>query len=193
MAIFTRFDDIPLFKYGLILADPPWHFENWGADDAPRSPAGHYRTMSIDQIQALPVRDLAGKDCTLVLWKHPSISPHSTQMVMNNWGFHYVTEGCWGKVTKSEPIRPHIGMGRVLRNAHETFYIGSVGKPKIEDRGIPSLILEPKTRHSAKPQGIYQTCDRLCQDGFKLDLFSRQERPGWDAFGDEVEPITEGE
>jgi ParB-like nuclease domain/MT-A70 len=54
-------------RFVVILADPPWKFDTYsdkGEDEA----AGHYDTMPLDRIKALPVKMLAAKDCVLLLW-----------------------------------------------------------------------------------------------------------------------------
>ena len=52
-------------KYSVIYADPPWRYQNWkGQGVAER----HYPTMTLEDIKALPVAGLAGKDCVLFLW-----------------------------------------------------------------------------------------------------------------------------
>ena len=49
----------------MIYADPPWRYQNWkGQGVAER----HYPTMTLEDIKALPVAGLAGKDCVLFLW-----------------------------------------------------------------------------------------------------------------------------
>ena len=52
-------------KYSIIYADPPWRYERNGVQGAAEK---HYATMSIDELCALPVPELAAKDCALFLW-----------------------------------------------------------------------------------------------------------------------------
>ena len=49
-------------KYNIIYADPPWHFQNWNNDKAQTNPANHYKTMTMKDIENLPVSDIADKD-----------------------------------------------------------------------------------------------------------------------------------
>ena len=52
-------------KYGVIYADPPWRYRN---KPSGRSPEDHYPTMHIDDIAALPVKELADEPNRLSLF-----------------------------------------------------------------------------------------------------------------------------
>jgi N6-adenosine-specific RNA methylase IME4 len=45
-------------KYGIIYADPPWHYKVYSKKGEGRSAESHYSTMSIEDIRALPVSKL---------------------------------------------------------------------------------------------------------------------------------------
>ena len=69
--------------YRVIVADPAWKFSTGPS----RNPSNHYRTMSIREIKALPVRELAHPDgARLILWV-PFRSVHQAIEVINVWGF----------------------------------------------------------------------------------------------------------
>ena len=40
--------------------------------------------------------------------------------------------------------------------------------------------------HSRKPEEAFEAAEKLVPNVERIELFSRQARPGWDAFGDEV-------
>jgi N6-adenosine-specific RNA methylase IME4 len=46
-------------RYGVIYADPPWHWKAWSKKGTGRAAVSHYDTMSVDEIKAVPVWDLA--------------------------------------------------------------------------------------------------------------------------------------
>lgn len=50
-------------KYSVIYADPPWRYERSKVQGAAEK---HYPTMGIDELCALPVPELAAKDCSPV-------------------------------------------------------------------------------------------------------------------------------
>ena len=52
-------------KYKIIYADPPWRYERSKVQGAAEK---HYPTMSIAELCALPVKEIADKDCILFLW-----------------------------------------------------------------------------------------------------------------------------
>jgi len=53
-------------KYSVILADPPWQYEFSATNQ--RKIENHYPTMTIDELQQLPVYEIANKDSILFLW-----------------------------------------------------------------------------------------------------------------------------
>ena len=52
-------------NYSIIYADPPWRYAQKGLQGAAER---HYPTMTIDELCALPVADLAARDSALFLW-----------------------------------------------------------------------------------------------------------------------------
>ena len=58
----------PNKKYKVIYADPPWHFQNWNNAKAQTNPEKHYPTMTMKDIEELPVGDIADDDCVLFMW-----------------------------------------------------------------------------------------------------------------------------
>ena len=185
MTVYTDISQVPLFKYHLIMADNPWRFQNYGRPNE-RSAEAHYRTMTTDEIMDLPVSDIAAGECWLWLWATNAMLPQAVD-VMRAWGFQYVTAGTWGKVQKADPTQPKLGLGHVLRDASEPYLIGKIGNPQVYDRAIPTLILESKRAHSEKPEKGYRNAERLAHpNAFRIELFSRKEREGWDVMGNEV-------
>jgi N6-adenosine-specific RNA methylase IME4 len=47
----------------------------------------------------------------------------------------------------------------------------------------PSVITSPRREHSRKPDEAYDLIERMYPELPKLELFARQARPGWDAWG----------
>ncbi len=98
--------------YGLILADPPWPYEMRSEAGYGKSPEAHYDTMSLEEIAALPVDELAAPDCLLVMWSTWPHLQHALR-VMRCWGFRYITGGSWTKRTRDG--HPTFGTGFVFR------------------------------------------------------------------------------
>ena len=77
-------------KYSIIYADPPWAYRTYSKKGQGRSAESHYPTMCIEDIKALPVGELAAKDCALFLWiTFPCLC--EALEVLTAWGFSYKT------------------------------------------------------------------------------------------------------
>lgn len=175
------------FSYDMIMADPPWKFRLWGKSSE-KSAAAHYSLMSIEEIRALPVGDLATPDCVLWLW---ATAPMIDQAIETSraWGFTFKTSGSWNKRTRTGKFR--WGPGYRLRSVHEPFLICTVGNPKTS-RDIPSAFDALAREHSRKPEEAFALAERMMPGARRrLELFSRSDRPGWDAFGDETGKFSE--
>lgn len=172
--------------YRTILADPPWEFETWGEAGKDRSPDAHYPTLSIEEIAALPVAELAAEDCALFLWAQWNTIPEC-RGVIEAWGFRYVTCAfVWVK-------DGNFGNGYWTRHDTEPCLLATRGRPARLDKGVRQSIAGPRGRHSAKPEEIYPRIERLVAGPY-LELFARgPARPGWDVWGNEAEPAPPAE
>lgn len=196
-------------RYRCIVSDPPWHHASRSAKgQTSRSPSAHYQTMTLSAIKALPVADLAARDAHLFLW---TTGPHLEQafQVIRAWGFRYSSLAfVWVKRKKSAgddhdaPLfmdRRDLftGMGYTTRQNAELVLLGRRGSPPRLSKGIHQIIVAPRQEHSRKPAESYSRIERY-SDGPRLELFSRQNREGWTAWGNEVgkfdpPPLPEGE
>jgi N6-adenosine-specific RNA methylase IME4 len=166
-----------------ILADPPWRFRTWNETNQKKSASNHYALMTMDGLKSLPVKDLASKDCALVMWATQAQLPDAIDL-MTAWGFKYKTAGAWAK--QSETGRKWaFGTGYVLRCAAEFYLVGTRGNPKARVRNVRNLIVARKREHSRKPDQMHDDLERLF-DGPRLELFGRQSRPGWTVWGNEA-------
>src|SRR3546814_208831 len=122
------FGDIPMFGHRVILADPPWRFENWSEAGEGRNPNQHYDCMSIADIKALPVGHLAARDCVLFCWVIDPLLPEALD-VIRHWGFTYVTVGfAWAKQNRSGEGW-FMGTGYYTRANPEVCLIARMGAP----------------------------------------------------------------
>ena len=53
---------------GAVLADPPWSWESYSVAGDGRSACQHYEVMSLDDLEAYPVAEMAATDSWLFLW-----------------------------------------------------------------------------------------------------------------------------
>src|SRR5438270_13913855 len=73
-------------KYGTILADPPWRFENRTGKMAPEHRRlSRYETMTLHDICPLPGEGIAHETAHLYLWAPNALLPAALR-VMNAWG-----------------------------------------------------------------------------------------------------------
>lgn len=170
--------------YSLIMIDPPWAFATRSDKGQGKSPSAHYGTMTMDDIAALPVADLAADDCLLWMWATGN-NIHLALKVMDAWGFSFSTSGVWVKTTRTGKLA--FGTGFVLRNCHEPFLIGRMGSPKLGAKNVRSTIMAPVREHSRKPDAAYLEARRLIPYGRAADIFSRESRDGgWEHWGNEA-------
>lgn len=173
----------PVGGFDLIMADPPWAYDMRSEKGYAKSPEAHYQTMPIDWICKLPVEALAAADCVLWLW-HPAPMTPAALEVITAWGFTFKTGGHWAKVGTSG--KQHFGTGYILRNAGEPYMIATRGAPKTT-KSVRSVIIAPVREHSRKPEASYAAAERLMPEAKRLELFSRQRRPGWTVWGNEID------
>lgn len=168
--------------YSCIAADPAWTFKTYSRKGWSKSPQNHYSCMSLEDIKALPVRELAAPDCVLWLWATAPMLPQALE-VMAAWGFTFKTELTWPKTTASGKLT--FGTGYRIRNSHEPILLGVRGNPK-NTRGERSVITGVRRAHSQKPEEFYAMAERWLPGARRCELFSRTDRPNWDAWGLEV-------
>jgi N6-adenosine-specific RNA methylase IME4 len=179
--------------YRLIVADPPWQYELRETDPTHRGRCP-YPNMSDDAILNLPIGAIADANCYLLLWVTNNHLPLGFQC-LQRWGFEYKAIFSWFKTTKAsteENLKPNIGIGHYGRSCTEHFLVAVKGKPgSFTSHGltnIPNAIFAPRTQHSKKPEAFWEIANRLADKlgGEKIELFARDRRDGWDAWGAEV-------
>ncbi len=124
-------------KYSVILADPPWQYKVYSKKGLGRSAESHYPTMNIEDIKALPVADIAEKDCALFLWVTFPCLLEGFE-VIRAWGFTYKTVAfVWVKQNKKSDSL-FWGMGYWTRSNVEPLYPCHKGKPETGGCGSAS-------------------------------------------------------
>ena len=173
-------------KYGIIYADPPWHYRVYSKKGAGRSAESHYPTMTIEEIQALPVSELADKDCALFMWITFPLLKESLS-VLSAWGFKFKTIAfVWIKQNRKSDSQ-FWGMGYWTRTNAEFCVLATKGKPKRMAKNVHQVIVSHIEEHSKKPDEARRRIVRLMGDLPRIELFARQKSAGWDVWGNEVE------
>jgi len=165
---------LPDKKYQIIYIDPPWKYSFSRSTN--REIENQYPTMELEDIKKLPIGNLAEDNSILFLW---ATSPKLEEAleVLNAYGFKYVTHGIWDK--------RRIGMGYYFRGIHELLLIGKKGAlpvPKPKNRPA-SIVGIRRKKHSKKPVEFYRIIEKMYPDTTKIEIFSRINREGWDAWG----------
>ena len=174
-------------KFGTILADPPWQFQNRTGKVAPEHKRlNRYGTMTLKEICALPVQDIAADPAHLYLWVPNALILEGLE-VMRRWGFTYKTNVVWYK-TRKDGGPDGRGVGFYFRNVTELMLFGVRGSLRTlaPGRRQTNIITSQKRRHSHKPDEQYEIIES-CSPGPYLELFARHPRPYWWVWGNETE------
>lgn len=161
-----------------------------------------YPTMTVEQIAALPVSDLAADDCHLYLWTTNRYLPDVFDVV-RAWGFKYSSTQTWGKALMGG------GLGGTFRINSEFFVFAYRGRCDAraavrgtwfdwgceDDAGLfgwkRPYDERGKPKHSAKPPEFFaDVVERVSHPPY-VELFAREERAGWDRWGNEVVSTVE--
>jgi N6-adenosine-specific RNA methylase IME4 len=144
-------------QFGTILADPPWRFQNKTGKVAPEHRRlSRYGTLSFDEIEALPVAELAAPVSHLYLWCPNALLPQGLS-VLAAWGFTYKSNIVWHKIRKDGGSDGR-GVGFYFRNVTELVLFGVRGKDartRSAGRSQVNYLATRKREHSRKPDEIY--------------------------------------
>lgn len=188
----TPKQDVPEGKFSVIYADPPWSYTDKSTSGGHWAGAeNHYGTLSIDdicafQIQNRPVVDWAADDALLFLWvTFPLL--YEALPVFEAWGFQYKTCAfTWVKTDANGGT--YMGLGNYTRGNAELCLLGRRGKGiRRQSAAIKQVIMAPRLDHSRKPAAAREGIDALVGDVAKLELFGREQMPGWTVVGNQVQ------
>ena len=176
-------------RFATILADPPWRFVNQTGKVAPEHKRlSRYGTMTLEEIAALPVAEIAADKAHLYLWCPNALLPEGLA-VMQAWGFSYKSNIVWHKIRKDGGPDGR-GVGFYFRNVTELILFGVRGKNArtlAPGRRQVNFLATRKREHSRKPDEQYELIE-ACSPGPYLELFARGTRKGWTTWGNEIAP-----
>ena len=198
-------------KYQVIYADPPWHYNNssfvllkgeegkgghWQGKKKDNKGTNNdkeklYPTLSIDELKALPIKEIADKDCALFMWTTDTHLPHTFE-ILKAWGFKYSCIAfVWEKQTnKGNPVNM---LAPWTLKSYEICLLatrGTMGKYR-KDKTIRQMVKSERIRHSQKPQQVADRIVSMFPDCPRIELFARDAKPGWDVWGNEIENTIE--
>lgn len=172
-------------KYSVILADPPWGYQNW-TDAKQGAASAAYPVLKDKDIINLPVQNIAEKDAMLFMWcTWPKLEIGLQAMAA--WGFEYVTTPLVWVKTNADGS-PYHGIGFWALGGSEFVLMGRRGKGIKRDPStkgkVKQVFTAPRTKHSAKPHQCREHFLSLVgHDNKRIELFSREQVDGWDATG----------
>jgi N6-adenosine-specific RNA methylase IME4 len=189
--------------YDVILADCPWFYtplhglELVGehchyAKTHKTGAALNYELMSNEEVFDLHLENMLNKRGVLFLWATgPKMDVAFA--ALQAWGLHYRGMAfTWVKTrrTDGQPIGAKGPRPSIVKSLCEYVLVASnvkKGRPlPLSDEKISQVIMAPVREHSRKPDEVYDRIDRLYPNATKLDMFSRENREGWDAWGHEI-------
>jgi N6-adenosine-specific RNA methylase IME4/ParB-like chromosome segregation protein Spo0J len=165
----------------LILADPPWKYDFAETDS--RQIENHYPTGTVAEIADYMRKEMASEntahDCVLFLWATVAKLTEAIDLI-GELGFQYKTSAVWDK--------EKIGMGYWFRGQHELLLVATRGEfsPPEQENRRSSVFREPRGKHSAKPECVFQWIEAAFPNAVKMEIFQRASRPGWIGKGNEA-------
>lgn len=169
---------LPEGRYRTIVIDPPWPIEKILREVRPNQVLLDYPTMTVEEIEALPVPELAYEDgCHIYLWTTHKYLPRAFK-VLDTWGANYECLLTW---VKNVGITPFSWM---YSTEHCLFArIGNLPLLKLGKR----LDFQAKVReHSRKPDEFYNLVKEVSPEP-RIDMFSREKREGFTQYGNELD------
>jgi N6-adenosine-specific RNA methylase IME4 len=166
-------------SYSVIVIDPPWPIKKIERDVAlNQTKELDYPTMSIDQIKEFIFPCKTTDDAHLFLWTTHKFLPVSFEII-DVWCFRYVCTFVWHKPGGFQPF------GLPQYNCEFCLYARKGAPEFIELKDFPTCFTAPRRGHSKKPLEFYETVKRVTK-GNRVDIFNREEIPGFDAYGYEA-------
>lgn len=168
--------DWPTGKFRVIYADPPWQYDNRNPPGRFVEQGDYYPTLTIEQICALPVPDMAINNSVLFLWCTSPVLEQAFE-VIRAWGFEYKASFVWDKVK-------HV-MGHYNSVRHEFLLVATKGKcqPEVLKLFDSVQVIERNGPHSRKPPLFREIIDTIYPSGPRVELFATEKIKGWDYYG----------
>lgn len=183
-------------KFDVVYADPPWPM--WG-DPLKNAAAGkHYRLMTMQELSALPVREIMSNHAVLFLWVTCPRMDLGIDLI-RAWGLHFRgIPYIWVKTRKDGKIINGQGIPPTFTKPTAELVLAAttnkVGRPfPILSMNQAQIVLASRRKHSEKPLEIRKAIEELCGDRPRIELFARERFPGWEVIGDAIDGRSIGD
>ena len=113
------------------------------------------------------------------MWVTNPLLEESFELI-NGLGFKYKTNFVWTKEKAT-----YGALGFYIMGKHELLTICTKGSILPEHKP-ESIILGENSKHSKKPECVYEIIEKMYPGCNYVELFARNERKGWDSWGNEL-------
>lgn len=194
-------------KYDLILADPPWQYNNKASNGAATN---HYNTTDLYSLSRLPIETIAPENSVLCMWYTGNFALKAIKL-SEAWGFKVKTMlgFVWIKLNKlaMERITKQIQNGELfdaydymdILNNETKINGGNYTRANAEicliairgnglermSASVKQVVFSCLGEHSQKPWEVKNRLEQLYGDVNRIELFARDMSQGWDAWGNE--------
>jgi N6-adenosine-specific RNA methylase IME4 len=177
------FKDFPKGKFGTIVADPAWSFNDKGSRLSPDWKKKHkYKTIPAHLLPQLPVKEIAREKAHLYLWTTDTHIREALKL-MRMWGFEFKQFLVWEKYTKHG--KRHFGSGHYYRHDMELVLFGTRGGAKVKNHSTRASFKGVVRGHSQKPEELQDLVEKMSH-GPRVELFARRHREGWTCWGNQL-------
>jgi N6-adenosine-specific RNA methylase IME4 len=137
-----------------------------------------YPSMSLQEIEAVPVKELSDENAHLYLWTINKYIQESYD-IARSWGFEPSCLLTWIKP-------PHgIGLGGTFIQTTEHLLFCRKGTLEAKKRIDTTWFKYPRGKHSEKPEEFRKMIEEV-SPGSRIELFARQKLKGWESWGNEI-------
>ena len=173
-------------RYEVVYTDPPWKQQKGGLRKCRPNQDRNldYNTLSLADIATYQRQSMliSEENHAVFMWTIDKYL-HQAEQMMQELGYKLHARFIWDKENGIAPAF-------TVRFSHEYllwFYKGKMQPIAIEQRGKFTTVLREKSKkHSKKPICAYEMIEALYPTESKLEMYARDERRGWDCWGDEV-------
>lgn len=172
-----RSAELPSDIFQVIYCDPAWQYSNSGLNGAA---ANHYMTMPTEEMAKIEVKGIADINAVCFMWATNPLLEDAIWL-MKQWGFEYKTNLVWVK-SKSNYGK----LGFYVYGQHELLLIGVKGSMLPTGDKPKSIIYGDNSKHSKKPEEVYELIESMYPGLKYVELFSRNLRQGWTMWGNQI-------
>lgn len=190
--------------YDLILADPPWQYNNKVSNGAADN---HYNTTDLYSLKRLPIEKIASENSVLCMWYTGNFVREAYDLA-EAWGFKVCTgfgfvwvklnKNAGGRIDANPPedmfdfmetlnAETRINGGNYTRANVEICLIATRGRGlERKSASVRQIVYSCLGEHSEKPKEVHHRLEELYDDVPRIELFAREKYGEWDVYGDQV-------